>query len=114
MRKYAVKKIDKSGENDEVYVLNTPFPGEDGFYRQTTSLSAFFFERQPLAHSRNFKRRNETKDILWLCEPWSEFEIRQKIDTKWGIARKISDRIFNSIWEFYEFIGYDYKTKKWK
>ena len=109
MRKYAVKKIGKvNGENDEVYILNAPSPGEDGFYRQITSLSAFFFE-----HSRNLKRRNETKDILWICEPWAEFEIRQKIDTKWGIARKISDRVFNSIWEFYEFVGYDYKTKKW-
>lgn len=106
MRKWAAKKIGKVNcENDEVYVLNTPLPGEDGFYRQTTSLSAFFY---------SLKRRNETKDVVWLCESWSEFERRQKLDAKWGIAHKISDHVFNSIWEFYEFIRYDCKTKKWR
>lgn len=38
MRKWAAKKIGKVNcENDEVYVLNTPLPGEDGFYRKQKS-----------------------------------------------------------------------------
>lgn len=97
MRKHAVIVVDESSTM-VVHVLNTPDFGEPGFYRQATSLNAFFFSD---------KMRNQSPEALFVCHPWHEFE-----SCYCGFDYKVS-RTFDSIWEFYKFIGYDYKSKRY-
>lgn len=103
MSKHAVIVV-KDELRQKVYTLNTPNVGESDFYRQTVSLNAFFY---------SVKGRNiSPSDILYVCEMWSEFEQRQERHAKHGIEYEMTD-VFDSIWDFYKFIGYDYKKKKY-
>lgn len=72
--------------------------GEDFNYRGRTSVNAFFFSGK--------KNRNYSKTSLYYGEPLEEaIEVRDFDPT--GVEQ------VETIWKFYEIIGYDYKTKKY-
>jgi len=115
MRKRAVKIIDDKTERKTgfrpVYILYTPDYNEPGFYRQMVSMDAFF---------QSMKKRNKTPDGVWyFMDTWRDYERERESDKrcyeKYGIENKhvFYDTVFNSIWEFYLHIGYDYKKQKY-
>ena len=81
----------------ETFILMMPEVGEKGFYRQTTSLNAFFYSK----HKRNGP---------YSCQTLQEFERFRRVFGKYYQMSKTS---FNGIWEFYAYVGYDYKSKRW-
>jgi len=104
MRKHAVIVVKGTKALPKVFILNTPDFGEPDFYRQTTSLNAFFYST---------KGRNVSPDgVLYNCELWSDFESRQESLRKHGMEYEVTET-FDSIWDFYKFIGYDYRRKKY-
>lgn len=88
------------------YYLMLPDVGEDGFYRAVSSFNAFFNSmRNPKANVTAV--RQFTADY--------EDDIHHRRDS---VLYKDVDwdnlRTFDSIWDFYKFIGYDHKTRKYK
>jgi len=85
--------------------------GRENYYKTATALNAFF--NNPHTH-RNYKK----KEILYHSQLFEEFEmsnnITEKSYKKLGIELRPKKLIeLNSIWEFFEVIGFDNKTKKW-
>lgn len=80
-----------------------PLDGDKEFcYRSRTSYNAF-------SSSSRKKRRNRNKDkFIYYCQ---RFEDRAKHMIITNDSAPIKH--VNNIWEFYEFIGYDYKNNKW-
>lgn len=72
--------------------------GESCNYRSRTSLNAFFYGKH---------KRNVTKDFLYYGKPLSEAIELENLNP--DTVEKVE-----SIWKFYEIIGYDYKKKKFK
>lgn len=106
---WVIRKIDtKINKEIEVYQMNMPSWVEDdkGSYRQTTSFNAFF---------KGKRRKNRIGDIL-LAPNWLEdYEFERNLMVECGANPKeyIPKETFSSIWEFYKYIGYDYKKKKY-
>jgi hypothetical protein len=75
---------------------------EQGFYRAVSSFNAFFHSmRNPKANVTEIRQFTSCQEI----------DIQKKFlpNVDWNNLK-----IFNSIWEFYDFIGYNYKTRKYK
>ena len=85
--------------------------GKDFCYRGRVSSDAFF---------NNYKKeRNKTKTRLYTRRDKWEWEMSQKTFAKsckrcGAEMPEVEEVTVGSIWEFYELIGYDYKTKKYK
>lgn len=89
-------------DRQNFYYLLLPDVREDGFYRQAMSFNAFFYSmRKPQA--------NVTKDRQWTADDEAGIEIRKRYNRHVDWANL---RTFDSIWAFYDFIGYDYKKRK--
>lgn len=112
MRKLAIIRINlKDHSHDHLYVMHFPSYQDHGFYRQTMSLNAFFHGYR--------KRPNKTSTHLYVYHEWREFEAQCERTVKWDGChdeddRKLRTTELNGIWEFYQAIGYDYKTKRYK
>lgn len=111
------------------YRLLMPQYNEPGFYRQTVSFNAFFhtwnkklsraIDRYGLYDLRiNKHKPNHMPDgHLLMVHPDNEYEMELRMS--WADAKRKAENFrikaeFKSIWEFYEFIGFDYKTRKYK
>jgi hypothetical protein len=86
------------------YYLMLPGVREDGFYRAVMSFSAFF-------QSMRNPHANVTEVRQFTAHMEDEIEFRKRLfkDVDWERLRT-----FASIWEFYKFVGYDYKTRKYR
>jgi hypothetical protein len=116
MNRYAIRETRKNGNGNMAYSLLMPSFNEPGFYRQTVSLNAFF---------NGTKKRNwkdwETNGTLYTCVTWAEFLMDQETWASFCAEKHLDiafhwpycNTEFNGIWNFYKYIGYDYKTKKW-
>lgn len=85
------------------YYLMLPNVTEDGFYRSVRSFNGFFNgTRDPKA--------NVTEIRQFTCTYEYEIKFRKEFfkDVDWDNLKT-----FDSIWSFYEFIGYNYKTRKY-
>lgn len=131
MNTWYVHKFPDQGTKSNVwdwYVLNMPTYGDPGFYRQTVSFNCFFhgYNKRVGAAINKYgvwdprvKKllHNHTPDgHIFAARSDHEYNIEKGIFAKGGarLDRYEPLGVFNSIWEFYEFVGYDYKTKKWK
>lgn len=87
------------------YYLMLPDVSEPGFYRATTSFNAFF-------NSRKKPRPNVTNVRQFTACPDDEIVLRKLMFRDAGVDWD-NLRVFRSIWEFYNFIKYDYKTRQY-
>lgn len=125
MKKHAVVEIDLSKKDyphRRLHVLWMPEFKDPGFYRQGVSYDAFFNSstKRTLAttHGPNWR----TGNVLYNAKRWDEFEsdcqhqaeLYERLKLK-GLRddRQLPTVEHQSIWEFYETIGYDYKSKRW-
>lgn len=93
------------------FVINKPTPSEEGFYRQTVSIEAF--------RSRQHKRL-QAKQYWFYHEFQDEHDIGLSADRR--LATLLGEAEYgvkllphvecSSVWDFYEKVGYNYKTKK--
>lgn len=86
------------------YYVMLPDIGEDGFYRAVGSVNAFF-------NSLRNPKANVTEVRQFTHDHEDDAAIRKQFlkDVDWNNLRT-----FGSIWEFYDFIGYDYKTRTYR
>lgn len=122
MKKFAVVEIDltdKFYKHKRIHVLNLPTVTEKEFYRQTTSFNAFF-NGKPKGNRLHGPNQNST--TLYNAKQWTEFESDWERQIKLFTEKKLKgfpdDRLLprvehQSIWNFYQEIGYDYKKKRW-
>lgn len=116
-RKFAIVEIDlttKDCKHVGLHVLYMSDMTEKGFYRQTVSYDAFFngIPKKGKQHGPNWKM----KERLYVAKWWDEFESDCERWKKYGSThddRTLPTVEHQSIWEFYEHIGYDYKKKRW-
>lgn len=120
-RKHLIKKIETKEcyAHLEYYALQMPEPDEKGFYVQSVSFNAFF-------HSLKKHNYDEKNGLFYYSIGWDDylFELGFKRDPELEKALAsltaeyktfFEEAIeFNSIWDFYKHIGYDYKTKKYE
>jgi hypothetical protein len=86
------------------YYLVLPDVGEDGFYRDTMSFSAFFQScRNPRANV------TEVRQFTYMAAYEIQFAKKYRANVDWDNLKT-----FESIWEFYDFIGYDRHARKYK
>lgn len=110
MRKLAIVEINlRNYSHERVFEVNFPGYSDNGFYRQTLSLSAFF---------HGTRNRNVTSTTLYFYHRWEDFEVQCEMTSKIEGCGNLDDRKLprtqlNGIWEFYKAIGYDYKTRKY-
>lgn len=119
-RKFAVIEIDRATSHHlQIHTLWLPLPPEKDFYRQVTSFNAFF-------HSGRLQGRangpNWSPEKLFSERDWDEYERDCerwiKCLAKDGILSDLDDRKLpqlehQSIWDFYQAIGYEYKKQRW-
>ena len=106
---FVVHKLSTNDNSvDEYYTLNMPTVYEPGFYRQTGSFNAFFN-----AYTKRKFRPNWQNGILFHAESKRDWD-RSVFGGKF-FAKKDFKFVanFDSIWDFYKYIDYDYKRKKY-
>ncbi len=104
-----IRKNNLTAKEALFFKLFIPGPGEKGFYRSTGSFNAFFNNGK----GRNWYRRNGI-EVLYTYRHLSEFEMEEEISKKYGGKPAVFANIsFYSIWAFYTYIGYDYKSKRY-
>ena len=97
-RIYGVMEIDPKTYERKYYTFRHPWPTEEGFYRSAVSINAFFFTRKSTTpHTTN-------KRTFSLARP-DEYRYDEIIEN--------SQQHFDSVFEFYKHIGYDYKKRKY-
>ena len=114
------------------YKLNLPEYGEPDFYRQARSFNAFFHTwnkklsnaiKKHGMYSKQVSaaKPNHTPDgFLLMARPEPDFEMEKAVSVKCGADQSkvdASHRVveeFPSIWAFYDYIGFDYKTRKYR
>lgn len=86
------------------YYLKLPDVRDDGFYRSMRSFNAFF-------NSLRSPKANRTAVRQFTYTPTEEIKFKKKYmkSVDWQNLKT-----FDSIWDFYEFIGYDYKARKYR
>lgn len=110
--------------------LIMPEYGEPGFYQQARSFSAFFhcwnksLQAAINKHGTNSPQAlkhkvNHVDGYFFMSRDEDDFEFQKKAMVQSGAdAKKVEEghRIiatFNTIWEFYDYIGFNYKTRKY-
>lgn len=114
------------------YRLIMPEYGEKGFYQQSVSFSAFFHtwnKRLSRAIDRygmwdlrinKYKPNHMPDGHLLMVRPDNEYEMETEISLRCGAdVEKVAEshRVkmeFKGIWEFYKFIGFNHKTRKYE
>ena len=84
---------------------------DKGFYISAVSFNAFFF-------SLKKRNRNQSKNKLYAQKIFEEWYEEQEMVSKNPIIAHLDQRLLpyvehDGIWDFYKYIGYDYKTKKY-
>lgn len=124
---YLVTCIDKGRPNNphKHIILNMPNYYDKGWYIQVGSFSAFFHSYKP------HLIRNQDQDLLYHATRYEERKgshehFRGFYDAKPKLVKikEFYDKPFedtldviatvDSIWEFYDFINFDYKAKRYK
>jgi len=100
--------VNNLGEYLGIHEVEYPSGGEPGAYVQQKSISAF--------NERELKRAYPDKVPDGMN--WGQYADTQKfctVDWYLHMGHTQSDVVMahKSIWEFYEYIGYNYKTKKY-
>ena len=118
-----VNKFDPLGTNKRSWFkILMPESDEKDFYRQTSSYNAFFHGWNKKIAAGGLKGNRSPTHLYMARDEWEvEWEVdrEQKMMLEAGLnSVKISNNFiieaeFNSLWEFYEHEGYDYKKKKW-
>ncbi len=88
-----------NGTHQNIYELKTPDFNEPNFYRQSMAKNAFFWSmRNPIAHSTEVRQftYHQRKDEIFLHQLLTPIL-----------------KTFHGIKEFFEYIGYDPKTRKY-
>jgi hypothetical protein len=104
MRKHLVIETFFAEVRQNFYYLMLPDVREDGFYRAVSSYNAFFNGmRNPKANVTEVRQFTSDHEI--------GIQVRKQFlkNVDWDNLRT-----FQSIWEFYDFIGYDHKARKYK
>jgi hypothetical protein len=96
---FVIKMLDKKTGNISTFKLLMPEMLDNNFYRQMLSFDAFFNGR---------KRRNHSDIALYTANNKQEY-----LEYYANNSHLNTGLTFNGIWEFYKYIGYDYKTKKY-
>lgn len=104
MSKILVIETYFSKNEQNFYYVILPETRENGFYRAVSSVNAFF-------NSIRNPKANVTAVRQFTADYEVEVQFRKKFfkNIDWDNLRT-----FDSIWEFYNFIGYDYKNRKYK
>jgi hypothetical protein len=106
MRQFLVIETYFTKKEQNFYYLMLPDCREDGFYRAVMSFNAFFNStRNPTANVTEV--RQFTSDDSFGIDIRKKSKLYSHVD--WDNLRT-----FASIWDFYKFIGYDYKARSYK
>lgn len=99
-RTFHVTEIDIANGCKHVayHKFDLPNPGEQGFYRSTTSFNSFFYSSK--------MRNRKGKTTLFYAKDGEELMY-------WGLEEGTPVIEYANIWDFYKAIGYDYKSKKY-
>ncbi len=107
MRKGLVIETFFKEEKQNFYYLILPDLKDDGFYRTIRSFSGFFQSvRNPHANVTEIRQftYHDHREIEFKKD---FYRFNKTID--WDNLKT-----FESLWSFYDFIGYNYKTRKYK
>ena len=99
MDKFLVIETYLEKEEQNYYWLCLPQVSENGFYRQATSFNGFF-------NSTSYRRPNVT-EVRQFTYDFDRRHFLKGID--WDNLP-----VFETIHKFFEHIGYDYKTRKYR
>ena len=106
-----------------VHKVTVPDFRDPGFYRSTMSYSAFFHGHKTdrnnfwalhpkTAKANGLRARKPTHKFWYHYIPWEEWQDQLKREF-YKLDRALPVVEHASIWDFYEHIGWNYKTKKW-
>lgn len=124
-RFYAIKQYSAGDHVAVLHKVTIPLWADKGFYRQIMSLNAFFHGRNDrnnfwalhpkTAEANGHKPSKPTHAFWYYGLDWEEFEADKKSAFSLGSAyySKIPVVEHASMWDFYEHIGFDYKTGKY-
>lgn len=105
MRKILIIETFSSKKEQNLYYVMLPDVTEKGFYRAIGSFNAFFNStRNPKANVtelRQFRAETDLEEGISFHKFWHNID--------WDKLKT-----FASIWDFYKFIGYDYKTRSYQ
>lgn len=116
---YIASKHFGLGEVLEYYIINIPEYGEKGNYTQGLSIS--YFTSRELKRFSDMYRDKKPPSFWYDIEQKHGFDYDRNFRLEGHeISRKYQEEldnlphiVCNSVWEFYEKIGYDRKTKKY-
>jgi hypothetical protein len=98
----------------ELHRVAIPWMDEKGSYRQSVSLNCFFHNANP--KKRHNWRKGAGVSTLFTCEDWGIYEMWWR-GNPGGLGSPVDPKnitkTHDSIWAFYEHVGFDYKAKKW-
>lgn len=79
-------------------------------YRECVSVNYFFYH----TNQRNWKPSHAKCEVLYTAAFEDDYARDQKFAKASGLNYWKDDIVeFNSLWDFYKAIGYDYKKQKW-
>lgn len=118
---------DWPGETDDReiwYLYRQPDVYEKGFYREVGSLNCFFHggrTRKNKDHRTHTYNNWTNKRFFTLKDEWEHqnaIDIAAMFKEKHGVNLAVPPpidqmRVFENLYEFYDFIGYDYKAKRY-
>jgi len=110
MKKILVILHDKI-EPDQFFMVKIPSVSEPGFYRQGVSMDCFRSRELNRFYKKYLKKQKEK-----YCQIFREDEFNDS-NLKWILSHNNIDMdtlpIFDTIFDFYTHINYDYKKKKY-
>ena len=98
---YYITLLNES-EHIAAFFVKTPNVSEDGSYRQGLSIDAF--------RNNQHKRRESKKYWFYVDFERNQHHNLGNIEFHKKIGIKVVNS-FNSVWEFYDYIGFNYKKK---
>lgn len=105
MKQLHVNRInkDKEYEHDEVHYINFPDYGEKGWYRMMISYSAFF---------ESCNCRDESDSFLYYLYRGKDLRSPAEIEYEKIRDSKLPKIYHDSLYDFFEYIGYCRKKKR--
>lgn len=105
--------ITENNKHLRYFTFPLPISTEPGYYRTILAFSAFFENSNK---RRNWKPSWAKPELLYTRCDLREFETYESIcktTLGYDIHAEIPRLQLNSVWEFFEAIGWNPKTKKW-
>jgi hypothetical protein len=104
-----VLELDTKTNNRVIHKIKTPEYNEKLWYVTVVSSNAFFY---------SLKKRNRKGNILYIGKSFEEWTYDQEHRAKNPIIADLDERLLTpieheSLWDFYKYIGWDYKKKKY-